>query len=358
MKAIIPIGGRGTRMRPVTFTSNKHFIPVGNHLLIHYPIQTIIDAGITEIAITYNPGQLKYAKEILGDGSKWNANFTYILQPEPKGLANIVEVCADWVGDDPFILHLGDNIFVDGIHEILDYFLAEKPDGLVTMVEHPENSRLGVPVFDDNNRLIEYLEKPENPPNKFAVPGLYLGNKNFFKAYQGTEAIKPSARGEYEIVAPFQWLIDHKFRVDVKEYKGKWLDPGKFNDWLETNQYLLDFNTRNQTQSSIDESVRIEGRVSIGSNCIIKNSTIRGPVDIGDNCHIENTFVGPFTSVFHNSRLVNSHIENSVLMENVTIEHVDQPIDSSIIGPHAQIIKDTSHPNLELFLGELSKIVL
>jgi len=131
MKAIIPIGGRGTRMRPITFSQNKHFIPVGNKMLIEYPIQTIVDAGIHEIAITYNPSQLKYAQDIIGDGSKWGANISYILQPEPLGLANIYEVCEEWVGDDSFVLHLGDNIFTAGIKDFVDYFQAYKPNGLI-----------------------------------------------------------------------------------------------------------------------------------------------------------------------------------------------------------------------------------
>ena len=234
MKAIIRIGGGGKRRGPVTFTANKHFIPVGNKPLIFYPIETIKKAGIVDIAITYNPGQLVFAKKILGSGRAWGVKFTYIEQPEPIGLANVVAVCEEWIGDEPFVYHLGDNIFVDGIIESKEYFEKEKPDGLVVMVHHSENTRLGVPYFDKNNRLIKYIEKPKNPPHDFAIPGLYFGNKNFFKAFHGKDRIKPSDRGEYEIPTAYQWLIDHKYRGDVIEYIGKWLDPGKFGDRLES----------------------------------------------------------------------------------------------------------------------------
>ena len=170
-------------MRPVTFTTNKHFIPVGNKPLIHYPIESIAAAGIREIAITYNPGQLEFAKKFLGTGSKWKVKLTYVLQEKPAGLANIFQVCEDWLASSPFVLHLGDNIFTSGIKEPLDYFIKHKPDGLVVMLEHPENTRLGVPYFNKKGRLIRYVEKPKKPPHKFAIPGLYFLNKNSFKCF-------------------------------------------------------------------------------------------------------------------------------------------------------------------------------
>lgn len=358
MKAIIPIGGRGTRMRPVTFTANKHFIPVGNKPLIFYPLTTIAEAGIKKVAITYNPGQLEYARSILGMGEKWGLEFTYIEQPKPIGLANVVEICEEWVGDDSFVYHLGDNIFVDGINEIVDYFEKEKPDGLVTMLHHPENKRMGVPYFDENNRLVEYVEKPENPPHDFAIPGLYFGNKNFFKAFKGKDKIMPSARGEYEIPSPYQWLIDHKYRVDVIEYPGVWLDPGKFGDWLETNQFLLDRRVERKLESDIDTDSRIEGRVEVGQNCKITNSVVRGPVSIGNNVVLENSFIGPYTSIFDNCLIRSCHVENTVMMDSVRLENLHKPVDSSIIGPNSEVTGNNSQTYHQLFIGEMGKISL
>jgi glucose-1-phosphate thymidylyltransferase len=357
MKAIIPTGGRGTRMRPLTFSSNKHFIPVANKPLVFYPIETVVDAGITEIAITYNPGYLDEVKSYLGDGSRWGATFTYVLQEKPIGLANIVEVCEDFIGDDQFVFHLGDNIFTDGIKDLVNYFQTEKPDGLVAMVHHSENIRLGVPYFDENGRLMQYVEKPENPPHDYAVPGIYFLDSKAFKAFKGEDRIQPSARGEYEIPSVFQWLIDHKFRVDVREYAGKWLDPGKFNDWIESNQYILDNKKDFVIDSEPDEGSTIENRVSIGKNCVITNSHIRGPVVIADNVTIQDSYVGPFTSVDSGCAITKSHVENSVIMSKVTITNVAHPIDSSLIGTASEVThSETPSGAIRLFVGEMCQI--
>lgn len=358
MKAIIPIGGRGTRMRPVTFTANKHFIPVGNKPLIFYPLQTVADAGVKEVAITYNPGQLDYAMEVLGDGSKWGVKIEYILQPKPIGLANIVEVCEHWVGNDKFFLHLGDNIFTDGIRDFVEYFESHDVNGLLPMLRHPENTRMGVPYFDKKNRLVEYKEKPKNPPHDFAVPGLYFADKNIFKAFKGEHRIRPSERGEFEIPDPFQWLIDNGFTVDVKEYTGVWLDPGKFNDWLDANRYLLDRYAERYVSSTPDTTNVIEGRVTVGENCRITNSTIRGPVNIGDNVVIEDSFIGPYTSIYHKSQILNCDIENSVVMGSVVLKDIPKTIDSSILGPNSEVRLGSNVRQMKLFLGELSQVKL
>lgn len=359
MKAIIPIGGRGTRMRPVTYSTNKHFIPVGNKMLIEYPIEAVVDAGIKDIAITYNPGQLEYAQEVLGNGSRWGAHFTYVLQEEPKGLSNIFQVCEEWVNGDRFVLHLGDNIFTTGIRHLVEYFLNELPTGLVAMVEHEENSRLGVPYFDENGRLTQYVEKPENPPHKYAVPGLYFLDSVAFDVFKGEDAIQPSDRGEYEIPSTYQWLIDHGYRVDVLEYKGTWLDPGKFGDWLETNQHLLDTKLATEINSPLSSTVKVEGRVKLGKNCVVEDSILRGPVSIGDNVTISNSFIGPYTSVNNNCKIDSCHIENSVLMEDVTLTTINEPIDTSLIGSHSVISSSNGNlKQLNLFVGENSRISL
>jgi glucose-1-phosphate thymidylyltransferase len=357
VKAIVPTGGRGTRMRPITFSANKHFIPVGNKPLIFYPIEAIAEAGIKEIAITYNPGGLEEAQNLLGDGSQWGLKFTYILQEKPAGLANIVEVCEDFVKNDSFVLHLGDNIFTDGIKDAVDYFIKNKPNGLVTMIHHKQNRRMGVPYFDKKGRLIKYVEKPENPPHDFAVPGLYFADKNFFSCFKGKDRIKPSDRGEYEIPTAFQWMIDRGYRVDVKEYKGKWLDPGKYDDWIEANQYLLDKKLEECLESELGEGVIIENRVCIGKNCEIENSVIRGPVSIGNSVKIKDSFIGPFTSIADNCEILNSHIGNSVLMPNVKITSISEAIDTSLIGRDSEVCKSNKPIKLmSMFVGEKSRI--
>jgi glucose-1-phosphate thymidylyltransferase len=360
MKAIIPTGGRGTRMQPLTFSTNKHFIPVANKPLIFYPIESIADVGIKDIAITYNSGWLEKVKDFLGNGSKWGLKFTYILQEKPLGLANIFQECEAYLAGDSFLMHLGDNIFTEGIKDLVDYFLKEKSNGLVAMVRHSESWRLGVPYFDKKGRLKRYVEKPKRkPPHNFAIPGLYFFDKNVFKCFRGKDKIKPSSRGEYEISSPYQWLIDHGYRVDVVEYKGKWLDPGKFGDWIEANQHLLDHNSDGEIQSKPDRASTIQGRASIGKRCKIRNSKIRGPVIIGDEVVIKNAYIGPYTSISDGCVIENARLENSVLMQGVKIINVGQPIDNSLIGTDTEVSDVEGHSNcIELFVGERSQVRL
>ncbi|MGD8744190.1 MAG: glucose-1-phosphate thymidylyltransferase [Candidatus Woesebacteria bacterium] len=357
MKAVIPTGGRGTRMQPLTFSTNKHFIPVANKPLIFYPIEAIAEVGIKDVAVTYNPGWLKYVKKILGTGRKWGLKFTYVLQEKPLGLANIFQVCEDYLDGDRFVMHLGDNIFTEGIGELTRYFLKEKPNGLVAKVHHPENTRMGVPYFDRKGRLKKYVEKPKNPPHDYAIPGIYFFDKNVFKCFKGKNKIKPSDRGEYEINSPYQWLIDNGYRVDVVEYEGRWLDPGKFDDWIEANRFLLDKNSNGELKSKPDKNSRIEGRVSIGRGCRIKNTEIRGPVSIADKVKINDSYIGPYTSISGNCIVENSHVENSVLMGGVVIKNIKQPINESLIGTQAEIVDEDGPTDwVKLFVGEKSRV--
>lgn len=353
MKAIIPTGGRGTRMRPLTFSTNKHFVPIANKPLIFYPIETIADSGIKEIGITYNPGYLNEVKDMLGDGSRWGLKFTFVLQEEPKGLANIFQVCEEFVDGDSFVLHLGDNIFIDGIKNLVNHFEKEKPDGLVAMVHHKENTRLGVPYFDENGRLVKYVEKPQNPPHDFAIPGIYFFSPLIFDCFR-KDPIQPSPRGEYEISTPYQWLIDHNKRVDVVEYKGVWLDPGKFDDWLEANRYILDEKLEGKVESELDDRSTVQGKVVIGKNCKIVDSQIIGPVIIGDNVEIENAKINPHASISDNCVIRNSEIGDSVILAGVRIEDIKRPIGESLIGKDTEIVSNGSL--MKLFVGELCKV--
>ena len=354
MKAIIPTGGRGTRMRPLTFSANKHFIPIANKPLIFYPIETIANSGIKEIAITYNADGLEEAQKVLGDGSRWGVKFTYVLQEEPLGLANIFQVCEEFVGGDCFVLHLGDNIFVDGIKEFVAHFEKTQPDGLVAMVHHQENTRLGVPYFDKDGRLIKYVEKPENPPHDFAIPGLYFFSANVFDCFKGEKAIKPSERGEYEISAPYQWLIDKGRRVDVLEYKGVWLDPGKFDDWIAANRFILDEKLQEKRESEIVPGVSINGKVTIGKNCKIENSQINGPVVLGDEVVVENAKINPYASISDKCVIRNCEVGDSVILSGVRIEDIKRPIGASLIGKDTEIVSNGTM--MKFFIGELCKV--
>lgn len=360
MKAIIPTGGRGTRMQPLTFSSNKHFLPIANKPLIFFPIETVAEAGIKEVAITYDAAYLDQAKSILGDGSRWGMKFTYILQEKPLGLANIFQICEEYLNGESFFLHLGDNIFVDGIKKFVDHFEKNKPNALVPMVHHAENRRLGVPYFDEKGRLVQYVEKPENPPHDFAIPGLYFFDSNVFKCFKGDDKIQPSPRGELEISAPFQWLIDHKYQVDVLEYEGKWLDPGKFDDWIETNQYMVEHLVAgNDIESEYGSDVSVEGKIKVGRGCVIERTKIKGPAIIGDNVIIRDSFIGPYSAISDGCEIEGSKVENSEIMEKVKIIKFPNQIDSSLIGPESELVNGEAEKKAtSFFIGAKSKIIV
>ncbi len=364
MKAIIPTGGRGTRMQPLTFSTNKHFIPIANKPLIFYPIEAVAEAGIKDVLITYNPGWLESVKSVLGDGSKWNLKFRYVLQKKPLGLANIFQVCEEFLQGESFVLHLGDNIFANGIKSAVDYFVQKKPNALAVIVKvgRKRNQRMGVPYFDKNNRFIGYVEKPRNPPNEYGIAGLYLFDNNVFRCFRGKDKISADKRGKFEIVRseleislPYNWMLRKKYRVETFTYDGKWLDPGKFDDWLYANQYLLDNKVEDIQQSKVLGNSTLEGRVQIGKRSKILDTQIRGPVSIGDDVSIKNSYIGPYTSVSDGCFLENCHVENSVLMAGVVVKNIKQPINESLIGSGAEVLDENGPTDwLKLFIGEKS----
>jgi glucose-1-phosphate thymidylyltransferase len=352
MKAIITAGGRGTRMQPLTFSTNKHFIPLANQPLIFYAIEEVVEAGIKEIGINYNPGQLEEIKSYLGKGEKWGVKFSYILQEKPAGLAHIIQVSEPFVKKERFLMHNGDNIFHGGIEPLVDWFLKHKPNALAPIVHHKENWRLGVPFFDKKGRLVKYVEKPKKPPHDFAVPGLYFFDHYVFKCFKGKKAIKPSPRGELEISSVYQWLINNDYQVETKEFRGVWKDPGKFDDWLDTNQFLLDADLKQGSKSKLGDDVKIEGRVQIGRECQIKNSSFRGPAIIGDKVTIIDSFIGPYSSIGDECQIINAKVENTILVKAVQVKDLSKPLDSSLIG-EGTVIEGNDRPSndIGLFVG-------
>ncbi len=357
MKGLITAGGRGTRMRPVTFSTNKHFIPIANKPLLHYALEEMVKAGIKEIGINYNPGQLNELKEQLGTGKDWGVNFTYILQEKPLGLANIIEVSRDFLGKSKFVMHLGDNIFWGGISDLIKDFSKSDSNAMVTVIHHSENSRMGVPYLDDKGNLEKIIEKPKNPPHDLAVPGLYFFDHHALECFQGDNKIEPSPRGEYEIGSIYNWLVNQGYQVEVGEFNGVWKDPGKFNDWLDTNRFILDHKKDSIISSNVPDDVSIEGRVTIGKGCKISNTKLRGPLVIGDKVTIRDSFIGPYSSISDNCHIENAKIENSVLMEGVEINSPKRPLDSCLLGRESTVVGNHQPTEtLELFLGNQCQV--
>jgi glucose-1-phosphate thymidylyltransferase len=354
MKAIIAAGGSGTRLRPLTFSLNKHLLPVANKPLLLYPIEAIAATGIKQVGIIVNQTR-PTVEALVGDGSRFGLEVTYIDQPEALGLGHVVKISEQFIAGEPFLYHLGDNIFSEGIMRPFMRFEKEAPDALLTMVEHEENYRLGVPFFDADGNLEKVVEKPENPPNKYGVPGLYFFNHRVFEAFSGEHAVTPSTRGEYEITDLYSYLLSHGYKVLTEEVEGRWMDPGKFDDMLEANAYLLDEFAETAVSGEVDSQSQLRNQVEIGAGTRVVNSQIIGPVRIGDNCLIENSVVGPHVSIDHNTKLETVTIRNSIVMQDSTLMDMKREIVDSMIGRNTEVWEE-EHNSVSLFIGDHCKV--
>lgn len=357
MKALLTGGGRGTRLRPITYTSNKHLIPIANKPMILYALEYVRDAGITEIGINYNDSKEEF-EALLGDGASFGVHITYIHQPEPIGLANIVAVAHQFLGDEPFIFYLSDNILAGGITDFVQSFEKNKPDAQLLLAEVPDPERFGVPEIKDG-RVIKVEEKPEHPKSNYAVTGVYMYSNRIWGAIEGPEAIRPSARGEYEISDVHQWLIDHNCRVEAINVTGWWKDTGKPADLLAANRLILEKHYQFSQEGDIDTASEIQGNVHVPKGSSIINSKVTGPVTLGENTKIENSTIGPFTSINGNCLIKNSTIENSIVFSSSTIENVAATIAGSLIGKNVTIAKSELLPqSIEVILGDNSQVKL
>ncbi len=351
LKGLILSGGKGTRLRPITHTSAKQLVPVANKPILFYGIEELKEAGITEIGIIV--GETK--KEIMGavgDGTSFGVDVTYIDQPEPLGLAHAVLCAEDYLGDTPFVMYLGDNLILSGIKGFVEKFVKNKPNSQILLARVPNPQQFGVAELD-GDRVVRLVEKPKEPKSDLALVGVYMFDHHIFEA---ARSIEPSFRGELEITDAIQWLIDHGYVVEYEIITGWWKDTGKLEDLLEANRMVLDtFETR--IEGEIDERSSVTFKVVIEKGAKVINSTIRGPAIIGRGAEIVNSYVGPFTSIYHNSKIINCEIEHSVVLENSTLEDIQERITDSLIGKNVEVRKYPRLPKAYRFmLGDSSKV--
>ncbi|MEK7818377.1 MAG: glucose-1-phosphate thymidylyltransferase [Bacteroidota bacterium] len=352
MKALIASGGHGSRLRPITHTQNKHLIPIANKPILFYAIENALNAGISEIAIVYN-AETNEVPEYIGDGTeRWGIKLTYIPQEKPGGLAQVVLLAEDFVGDDKFVFYLGDNMVVGGLEKYKDEFLKSDANCWLTLSKVPDPQRFGVPEIKDG-KIISIEEKPKNPKSDFAVTGMYFYDKNIFKA---CKSIKPSERGELEISDAHQYLIDNGFSIGYSEITGWWKDTGKPLDLLEANRLVLD-NIISTTNGKIDDKSTVSGKVIIEEGAIIKNSVIRGPSIIGKNCLIEDCYIGPYSAIGNETEIKNSEVEYSIILRNCKIKNVGIRIEGSILGNDVEIVEAKGTPRVHrFFIGDNSRV--
>ncbi|MDY6940500.1 MAG: glucose-1-phosphate thymidylyltransferase [Cyanobacteriota bacterium] len=347
MKALILSGGKGTRLRPLTYTGAKQLVPVANKPILWYGIEGIVAAGITDIGIIISPETGDEVKAQTGNGDRFGANITYILQEEPAGLAHAVKIAQPFLGDSPFVMYLGDNLIESDLGGFLDYFKTQNLDALILLRPVDNPTAFGVAKVDENGRVLQLVEKPKDPPSNLALVGIYYFAPTIHEAIA---RIKPSARGELEITDAIQNLIDHQESVESKTIEGWWLDTGKKDDLLSANQIILDTKLQTAVSGEVDESTELIGRVVIGKGSKITNCSIRGPVIIGENCHLENCFVGPYSSIADETTLIDIDLEHSVILKGAKLDRVRQRIVDSLIGRRAKLGVAPKRPKAVRFM--------
>ncbi len=356
MKALILSGGKGTRLRPLTYTGAKQLVPVANKPILWYGIEGIVAAGITEIGIIISPETGEEVQAKTGNGDRFGAEITYILQEQPAGLAHAVKVAQPFLGDVPFIMYLGDNLIQGGLGGFLDSFKTQTLDALILLRAVSNPSAFGVAKVDEQGRVLQLVEKPKVPSSNLALVGIYFFSNAI---HQAIAEIQPSERGELEITDAIQRLIDQQKRVEASELEGWWLDTGKKDDLLAANQTILDSCLTSAVVGSVDAQSQIIGRVQIGEGSQIINCTIRGPVAIGDNCHIENCFIGPYSSVADQVTLIDADLEHSVILQGAKINGVHHRIVDSVIGQRVNLTVAPQRPKaLRFLIGDDCQIEL
>lgn len=350
MKALILSGGKGTRLRPLTFTLAKQLIPVANTPILGYVLAQVAETGIVEVGLIVAPETGQYVREYVKDGAEWGLKVNYISQ-EPLGLAHAVKTARSFLGEDDFVMCLGDNLQGRGVAGLAGKFKKENLDALILLKEVEDPTIFGVATLDDKGNVVKLVEKPRKPESNLAIVGTYLFSN---KVHRAIENVKPSWRNELEITDAIQQMITMGFKVKAEILDTWWVDTGKKDDILSANARILDEYIKRDIQCKTENSV-IEGRVKIDKEANIMNSTVRGPCIIGKNVIVKNSFIGPYTSIGNDSQITGSCIEYCVIMEAVVVRDVER-LEDSLIGKNAKVTKNHKGGAIKLHLGDYSEV--
>ncbi len=356
MKALILAGGAGTRLRPITHTRAKQLVPVANTPILHYGIRSMVAAGISELGVIVGDTRDE-VMEGLGDGSQFGATITYIPQDEPLGLAHCVLIAREFLGDDDFVMYLGDNLLEQDLGAFVDAFTvarqgAEPPSAQILLKQVPDPHRFGIASLDEAGNVVHLVEKPVDPPSDLALVGVYLFDPVIHEAVASIDA---SERGELEITDAIQWLIDHGHRVRMEILTGWWIDTGKLTPLLEANRLILE-RIETRIDGTVDAESVIDGRVIVEAGAEIVNSTIRGPVAIGADTKVIDSFIGPFSAIGAGCEVRHSEIEHSVVMDNSQILDIPR-LEDSLIGSDAVVSRSKRKPRaVRLMVGDHCQI--
>ncbi len=354
MKALVLAGGKGTRLRPLTYTMAKQLFPVANRPVLYYVMEHLEQAGIREVGVIISPETGHLIKESLSKRN-WSFNLTYILQAEPLGLAHAVKISKNYLKDEPFVMYLGDNLIGQGIEGIVKSFLDSQADAVILLKEVADPRMFGVAEVDANGRVLRLVEKPKEPPSDLALVGVYVFSP---RIHDAISRIRPSWRDELEITDAIQKIMECGGKVKSFKLKSWWLDTGKKDDLLEANCVVLDEFTKREIKGQVDSNSKITGRVFIDHDTQVENSTIRGPVIIGAGTIVINSFIGPHTSIGEGCLVENSSLQHSVILDGARISNV-QRLEDSVVGRNAVVRKGTdNHQAFRLMIGDDSEVIL
>jgi glucose-1-phosphate thymidylyltransferase len=352
LKGLILSGGRGTRLRPITYTSAKQLVPVANKPVLFYGIEAMAEAGIRDIGIIIAPETGDEIRAAAGDGSQFGVKITYVVQDEPAGLAHAVLTAEPFLGDSPFVMYLGDNLLQGGMTELVREFESGEPDSMIllTRVTDPEN--YGVAELDGAGSVTRLVEKPKEPRTDLALVGVYMFTPHIHHA---ARSIQPSARGELEITDAIQWLVDSGRRVESHIVRGWWKDTGRLDDMLEANRLILETIDRQVDGELVDSQV--DGRVIVESGARLERTTVRGPAIVGAGAHLVDAYVGPYTAVGRHCVIEGAEVEHSILLEGSTVRGLDGRMESSLLGRDVHIARTHRQPKAYRFMvGDNSEI--
>ena len=354
MKGLILSGGKGTRLSPLTYTRAKQLIPVANKPVLFRVIEAIRDAGITDIGIVVGD-TAEEVMEAVGNGQRWGVNITYIRQEAPLGLAHAVKISEHFLGDDRFVMFLGDNVIQGGISSLVREFASSDYNAQIVLTPVKEPQHYGVAELDEEGNIVRLVEKPREPRSNLALVGIYMFDHHIFEA---VNSITPSWRGELEITDAIQWLVEHGYRVRPYVHTGWWIDTGKPIDMLEANNRVL-LEMTHEVRGYVDRDSQVDHNVTVEEGAEIINSVVRGPSIIGKNTRIVNAYVGPFTAIYHDCLIEDCEIEHSIVLENTTIVSIPYRIEDSLIGRNVEIRRSPFKPKAyKMTLGDNSKVGL
>jgi glucose-1-phosphate thymidylyltransferase len=352
LKGLILSGGKGTRLRPITYTSAKQLVPVANKPVLFYGIEAMAAAGIREVGIIIAPETGGEIREAAGDGKRFGVEITYIEQDAPLGLAHAVLTAEPFLGTDPFVMYLGDNLLQGGIDDLVAAFRRDSPEALILLTPVPDPQNYGVAELDGEGRVARLVEKPREPASDLALVGVYMFTP---RIHEAAKAIRPSGRGELEITDAIQWLVDAEHTVDPHIVRGWWKDTGRLDDMLEANRLILERIER-RVEGELSDS-QIDGRVIVEAGAILERSTVRGPAIVGAGARLSDAYIGPYTAVGRHCVVESAEVEHSILLEGSSVRGLDGRMESSLLGRNVRIGRSTRQPRAFRFMvGDSSEI--